>query len=63
MAYHIYPVNDTKEHLLESTSCDCSPSVLFENGEMLIIHNSYDGREGLEMANEILKNSKEKNEV
>lgn len=33
MAYHIYPVNDTKEHLLESTLCDCSPCVFFENGE------------------------------
>lgn len=54
MAYHIYPVNDTKEHLLESTLCDCSPCVFFENGEMLIVHHSYDGREGLEMANEII---------
>lgn len=55
MIQHIYPVNDLKEHVIES-SCECNPSIqILENGDILIIHNSYDGREGLELANEILK--------
>ena len=44
---NILPENDLKEHV-ESSICDCNPSVEFENGEMIIIHNSYDGRELLE---------------
>jgi hypothetical protein len=49
MAYHIYPVSDYREHTLEGTTCDCRPSVQFENGEMLVVHNSYDGREHKEL--------------
>lgn len=49
MAYHIYPISDYREHTLEGTTCDCRPSVQFENGEMLVIHNSYDGREHREL--------------
>lgn len=41
---NILPVNDLKEHI-ESSICECKPRVEFENGEMIIIHNSYDGRE------------------
>ena len=44
MALHIIPIKDIQEHE-ESTTCNCYPSVEFENGEMIIIHNSYDGRE------------------
>ena len=44
---NILPINDLKEHI-ESSICECNPSVEFENGEMIIIHNSYDGRELLE---------------
>lgn len=39
----------------EDSSCECSPSIEIVNGEMLIIHNAFDGREGLEIANEILE--------
>lgn len=35
--------------------CECEPRVEYENGAVLIIHNSYDGREGVEWANEVLK--------
>lgn len=46
MAYHIYPINDYYEHKLKGTKCNCKPVVKFdENGERLIVHNSYDGRE------------------
>ena len=41
---NITPINDLKEHI-DSSTCECSPNVTFENGEMIIIHNSYDGRE------------------
>ena len=57
MNWHLLPINDLKEHE-DSTTCDCNPNVEFhEDGDMIVIHNSYDGREALEMANEII-NSK-----
>ena len=42
--YNILPNNDLKVHL-ENSTCECKPRVIFENGEMIIVHNSYDGRE------------------
>jgi hypothetical protein len=52
--WHVLPINDLEEHE-ESSYCKCDPEVqVQENGNVLIIHNSFDGREGLEMANEIL---------
>lgn len=54
MIYNILPLGDLKEHDEEST-CECEPAIQkLENGDILIVHNSYDGREGLEMANELL---------
>ena len=47
MSLHIIPLNDLKEHEEES-ACSCCPSMIIENGEMIFIHNSYDGREALE---------------
>ena len=53
--WHILPNNDLKLHE-ESSACDCQPRVEWqENGDLILIHNAYDGREGLEMALEILK--------
>lgn len=43
--YHVYPVNDLKLHDLNQ-HCHCCPAIK-ENG-MLIVHNSYDGREFFE---------------
>lgn len=51
MAIHIIPINDLKEHE-ETTTCECCPNVEFENGEMIIIHNSFDNREINEQENE-----------
>lgn len=67
---HVYPVNDLREHYLESVDsaldgfsedvppycpCLCEPrKEKQESGVWLIIHNSFDGREGLEWTNEIL---------
>ena len=54
MAINIYPINDLKEHIFEST-CDCLPNVIIENGEMIICHNSFDGREKNEMKKKVNK--------
>lgn len=47
MNWHVLPVNDIKEHKEDST-CECKPKVIFENGDMIFIHNSYDKREHME---------------
>lgn len=45
MIWHILPLNDLIEHIEEST-CECFPDVeILENGDILIVHNSIDGRE------------------
>lgn len=41
----VVPENDLKPHDRTSTTCHCQPRVTFENGEMIIIHNSFDKRE------------------
>lgn len=54
---HAYPINDLEQHDLEGTQCKCNPKVIIEpNAKIIIVHNSFDGREGVELANEILKN-------
>jgi len=51
---HIYPLNDLREHEMNST-CFCNPEVKEAgDGELMCVHNSLDGREGLELANELL---------
>jgi len=54
---HVYPLNDSKEHDTsnEGNTCNCNPKIVIEDcSEILVIHNSYDGREAVEWANEIL---------
>lgn len=56
--FHVFPINDEKEHTLTSFThfgieicyCECKP-VLKGN---VFVHNSFDGREGVEWANEVL---------
>jgi hypothetical protein len=46
--WHILPIDDLEEHL-EKSICKCSPkSEILENGDILIIHNSFDQREQIE---------------
>ena len=54
--WHVIPTKDLEEHE-ELSTCKCNPKVeiLEESGAVLIIHNSFDGRELVEQANEILK--------
>lgn len=42
---HVYPVNDLTEHELEGTCCWCQPDVDWNQPEVLVVHNSADGRE------------------
>jgi hypothetical protein len=52
--YHILPESDLKQHE-QSSMCSCMPLIKDEEFCVLVVHNSWDGREGLEMAKEILK--------
>jgi len=45
---NVTPLNDLKEHE-EATTCECCPTLEIVNGEMILIHNSYDGREQKEV--------------
>ncbi len=44
MTHHVLPVDDLREHQ-ENSTCECCPKIIFENGDMIIVHNSFDGRE------------------
>ena len=55
MNYHVLPVSDLKDHT-EDTTCECHPKVIFESGNMIIIHNSYDKREFIEKLREVESN-------
>lgn len=50
---HVLPIRDLEEHE-ETTTCKCQPKVIEENGELIVIHNSFDGREGVEWVNDFL---------
>lgn len=52
--WHILPRNDADEHE-ETSVCKCEPTVKTVDGGVLIVHNSFDGRELIEQVNEILK--------
>lgn len=64
MIQHIYPTDETERHILTSSPrgigipyCSCPCVVRYEAddaGGWLIVHSSFDGREGLEEANDIL---------
>lgn len=42
---HIVPVSDSKEHSTTSEYCKCSPVIDRKEKTILVIHNSFDGRE------------------
>lgn len=52
MNIHVIPTDDLEEHE-ESTTCKCKPRVDHVNGNMVIVHNSFDGREQIENLLEI----------
>jgi len=51
--WHILPCNDIKPHF-ETNLCHCNPKLEVVNGNLLVIHNSFDGREIIEWTNKIL---------
>lgn len=51
--YHVTPKNDLKPHS-ESYQCECEPEVKISGVNMIVVHNAFDGRLGVEWANEIL---------
>jgi hypothetical protein len=55
MIYHVIPINDLSEHVEDAGNCNCKPELIIENGSMIFIHNSFDGREGIELYNEMNK--------
>lgn len=48
-AQHVIPSDDLREHTTEST-CQCDPKLKMHEGEMVFVHQSYDGREYMERA-------------
>ena len=49
MRLHVFPINDFLEHVVDGSSeCPCNPRIEIVNGEELVIHNSWDGREYFE---------------
>lgn len=43
--WHILPVDDLKPHI-EALECRCNPKIeIQDNGAMIVVHKSYDGRE------------------
>lgn len=53
--WHIFP--EDEDHLEFGAGCACQPLVEQVNGITIITHNSYDGREALEKALEILNST------
>jgi hypothetical protein len=57
---HVFPVNDLKEHDIESTQCTCIPQIIIEpDCDMIVIHNSFDGRENNEWVEQKMPNSED----
>ena len=49
MIQHVYPVKDVFPHKLDGFPCECIPEFeTDEQGNILIIHNAYDGRDIIE---------------
>ncbi len=44
MARHVIPVDDIVPHE-HSTECVCGPKVEVVDGDLVVVHNSLDGRE------------------
>ena len=43
MIIHILPIDDLIKHE-ETSTCECCPSLIIENNELLLIHNALDNR-------------------
>lgn len=50
---HVLPINDEREHIEEGTTCWCDPQLITDEPELIVVHNSADGRELVEQAEDI----------
>ena len=58
--YHVLPIDDLKPHE-ESTTCECEPRCEWQpNGDLIVVHSAWDGREAIEEFNEIMQSLNEK---
>jgi hypothetical protein len=48
------PKHNVEQRLI--CKCKCVVRIIEENGSFVIVHSSFDGREGVEIANEIISN-------
>jgi len=48
VSVHILPVNDIRLHSEVGIYCHCNPRVENTDGEVVVIHNAFDGREMFE---------------
>lgn len=55
--WHILSNNDSDTHV-KMGGCKCKPKIEVLEDRILIIHNSFDGREAVEWANEIINGGK-----
>lgn len=53
MVMNIEPINDLKEHT--GRYCDCKPRYETDGRSLIVVHNSYDGREVQEALNDLSK--------
>ena len=49
-AWHVYPLNDLRDHVTEGDGCWCQPTD--EDG--VLIHHSMDGREAFETGERLM---------
>ena len=42
---HVSPVNDLLEHDEDTPNCWCDPILDEQDGGLIVVHNSFDGRE------------------
>jgi len=44
--WHVFPVNDRREHVTDGGCCGCFAEAYVDgDGDVVVIHNSFDGRE------------------
>jgi hypothetical protein len=55
---HVYPLDEEKLHIVSGPTsgvdCPCKPRVEMEGGSLIVIHNSFDHREIVEQAIDIM---------
>ena len=50
---HVYPLEDLLPHNTDDSDCRCDPKFIVVGGILVVVHNSYDGREGLDSVEQV----------